>query len=225
MKKIVFTLFALALSMGSFAQLIADKTSNKVTANIDLFTDFQLKTNENWDPRGFNQGFSAAITYNFPFNESNKHTISIGLGISTHNYFSYSQILNPYNTDTLQFEQWRGKENFKRYKVNPIYGEIPVELRFRIKDAVKIGVGIKFGVMWATRTRFVGPDIENEITKIDVKYLYIKNIERFAYAATFRIGYKFISAYCAYQFSRVFEDGHDAPAIFPLSVGITLAPF
>lgn len=225
MKKVLFTLFALILSVGSYAQLIADKTSNKVTASIDIFSDFQMKTNDNWDARIFNQGFSAAVTYNFPLNDSQKHTVGIGLGLSSHNYYSYSRILNPYSTDTLAFVQCRDLDGFKRYKVNPTYAEIPLELRFRIKDAWKIGVGFKIGIMMAAKTKYVGPDTENEIDKIHEKECYIPNIERYAYTATLRVGYKSVSAFCAYQISRVFEDGHDAPAINPLSVGITFAPF
>lgn len=223
MKKVLFTLLALVLSVGSYAQLIANKTDNKVTMNFDFFSDFQLQTNENWDARGFNQGFSMALTYNFPLGESSKHTVGIGVGMSSHNYYSYSRIANPYATDTLQFIQYRDESNFKRFKVNPTYVDIPLELRFRIKDAWKIGVGFKFGIRVAGKTKYVGPD-ENGVI-IREKYCGIDNLERYAYAATLRVGYKWISAYCSYQMSRVFELGHEAPAICPLSVGFTIAPF
>ena len=115
MKRLLFTWIALILSLSSYAQLIANKTDNKVTMGLDFFNDFQLSTNENWDARMFNQGFSCALTYNFPLGESTKHTVSIGVGYSGHNYFSYSRILNPYANDTLQFQQYRGETGFKRY--------------------------------------------------------------------------------------------------------------
>ena len=79
MKKVLFTLIALILSVGSYAQLIADKTDNKVTMNFDFFSDIQMKTNDNWDARGFNQGFSMALTYNLPLGESKKHTLKTTL--------------------------------------------------------------------------------------------------------------------------------------------------
>ena len=66
MKKALFTLIALVISATSFAQLIANKTDNKVTVGFDLFHDFQLNTSDNWDARSFNQGASWYITYNFP---------------------------------------------------------------------------------------------------------------------------------------------------------------
>ena len=223
MKKILFLLVAVVLSTNAFAQLIANKTDKKVTVNLDVFNDFQLNTNENWDVRLFSQGFSCAVTYNFPLGESKKHTVSLGAGYAGHNYFSYSHILNPYTRDTLQFEQYRGNENFKRNKLNCNYIEVPMELRFRIKDAWKIGVGFKFGVLVNAKTKFVC--VNEDGIKVHEKYSYIQNIERYAYAATLRVGYKSVNLFCALQLNPVFEVGHNAPMMKPVSVGLTFAPF
>ena len=231
MKKVLFTLIALIISATSFAQLIANKTDKRVTFGFDLFSDFQLTPSDNWDPRGFNQGVSFALTYNFPLGESTKHTVSIGLGMSSHNYFSYSRILNPYTNGNFEYKNYRDVEGFKRYKVNPTYGEVPLELRFRIKDAVKIGVGVKVGVMLATKTKYVGPDNEESLltdnsgVTVHEKQCYISNVERLAYSATLRVGWRWVSAFAAYQISPVFAVGHEAPVFHPLSVGLTFAPF
>ncbi len=231
MKKALFTLIALVISATSFAQLIANKTDNKVTFGLDLFSDLQLAPSDNWDPRGFNQGVSFALTYNFPLGESTKHTVSVGLGMSSHNYFSYTRILNPYTNGDLEYKNYRDVENFKRYKVNPTYGEVPLELRFRIKDAVKIGVGVKVGVMLATKTKYVGPDDEEGTltngsgATVHEKLAYINNVERMAYSATLRVGWRWVSAFAAYQINPVFSVGHEAPTFHPLSVGLTFAPF
>ena len=222
MKKVIFTLIALVVSATSFAQLIANKTDNKVTAGVDLFNDIQLMTSDNWDAHNFNQGVSWAVTYNFPLGESKHHTVSIGAGMSHHNYFSYSHILNPY-ADTLTYVQCRDLENFKRFKVNANYADIPLELRFRIKDQVKIGVGFKLGILVMGKTKFVGPDEDG--TMIHQKYTYIDNLERYTYSATLRVGWKWVSAFAAYQLNPVFEVGHDGPEIHPLSVGVSFAPF
>ena len=231
MKKVLLTLIALVISATSFAQLIANKTDNTVTFGLDLFSDLQLAPSDNWDPRGFNQGVSFALTYNFPLGESTKHTVSVGLGMSSHNYFSYTRILNPYTNENLEYKNYRDVENFKRYKVNPTYGEVPLELRFRIKDAVKIGVGVKVGVMLATKTKYVGPDNEEGTltngsgANVHEKLTYINNVERMAYSATLRVGWRWVSAFAAYQINPVFSVGHEAPTFHPLSVGLTFAPF
>ena len=243
MKKVLFTLIALVISANTFAQLISNKTDKRITFGVDLFTDFQLAPSDNWDPRGFNQGAGFFLTYNFPLGESSNHTVSIGAGMSSHNYFSYTRILNPYTNDNLEYRNYRDVEGFKRYKVNPNYVEVPLELRFRFKEQIKIGVGFKVGVMVSTRTRYVGPDdiatltygeddatttttLTNESgATINEKYLYINNMERMAYSATLRIGWKWVTAYASYQFNPVFAVGHEAPVFHPLTVGISLSPF
>ena len=230
MKKVLFTLIALVFSATAFAQLIANKTDNRITFGIDLFNDFQLGASNNWDPRMVNQGVSCSLTYNFALGESSKHTVSIGLGVSSHNYFSYSRIMNPYTNGNLVLQNYRDVEGFKRFKVNPVYGEVPLVLNFRIKDQVKIGIGFKVGVMIGTKIRYVGPDEDGTLTDesgatINQKYQYISNVERMAYSATFRIGWKWVSAYAAYQINSVFSAGHEAPVFHPLSVGVTFTPF
>ena len=222
MKRILITLTVLLISTGAFAQLIANKTDKRFTMGLDFFNDFQLSTPENWDARMFNQGFSCALTYNFPLGESKKHTVSIGLGYTGHNYFSYSRIMNPY-ADTLQFVQYRDVDGFRRYKVNCNYIDIPFELRFRIKDAWKIGVGFKVGILVMAKTKFVGNNDDGVL--IREKYCYINNVERMAYSATLRVGYKWVSMFVAMQLNPVFVVGHEAPNIRPLSVGFTFAPF
>ena len=231
MKKALFTLIALVVSATSFAQLIANKTDNKFTVGFDLFSDFQLAPSDNWDARMFNQGASWYLTYNFPLGESSKHTVSIGAGMSHHNYFSYSRILNPLTTGDLVYKEYRDNDNFKRFKVNANYAEVPLELRFRIKDQVKIGVGFKVGINVATKTKYVGPDDEDGTltdgsgATVHEKICYISNMERLAYTATLRVGWRWVSAYAAYQLNPVFEVGHNAPVFHPLSVGLTFAPF
>lgn len=226
MKKLLITILALTLSATSFAQLIADKTDKKVTVGFDLFSDFQLIPSSsvtNWDVRGFSQGASWAITYNFPLGESSKHTVSIGAGMTHHNYFCYNRILNPYGDTLIISDSYRSNESFKRAKVNANYVDIPLEMRFRIKDQVKIGVGFKLGILVMAKTKYVGPDDDGVI--VHHKDTYIKNLERYTYSATLRVGWKWVSAFAAYQFNPVFEVGHEAPVIYPLSVGLSFAPF
>lgn len=218
----------LVVTASSYAQLISEKTDKKLTVNFDIFHDFQLKGSENWEAGKFNPGFSTALTYNLPLGNSEEHTVAVGLGVSTHNFYSSSVIENPYTT-VLTFTQHADDDNFKRYKVNPTYADIPMELRFRFNEAWKIGVGFKFGILMSAKTKEVYKTLANEgsDTKVKVtqKYCNIKNIERYSYAATLRVGYKWVSAYASLQLSRVFTAGTNGPEIMPLTVGFTFAPF
>jgi hypothetical protein len=222
MKKVLFSLIALILSVSSYAQLISEKSDAKLTLGFDIFTDFQLKVPDNYQARGINQGVGMALTYNFPLGNSAKNTVAIGVGMTSHNYFSKSVMDNPY-ADTLAFTLHDKDDKFKRYKINPTYLDVPLELRFRINDSWKIGVGFKFGVMVWAKTKYVYKDGNGNV--IREKYCGINDLEKYAYSATLRVGYKWVSAYAAFQFSRAYEVGSNGPEIFPLSVGLTFAPF
>ncbi len=222
MKKAIITILALVFSVASYAQLISDKTDKKVTVTFDLFQDFQLQTTDDWNAGTINPGFSTSLTYNLPLGNSKSNTVAVGLGLSTHNYYSTSRIDDPYAKE-LTFTQYADDDDFKRYKINPTYAEVPLELRFRINDAWKIGVGFKFGVMLSTKSKFI--DVNDDDVTIREKYCGISNIERYAYSTTLRVGYKWVSAYASYQLSRVFTVGTNGPAITPLSVGVSFAPF
>lgn len=227
MKRILFTLAALLMATCASAQLIANKTDNRFTVNLDFYNDFQVNPSDNWDARLFNQGFSTALTYNFPLGESKKHTVSVGLGYGGHNYFSYTRINDPYTSDNFEYTSYREDgevtTGFKRYKVNANYIEIPAELRFRFKNSWKIGVGFKVGYNVMTKTKFVGNN-DNGV-KIREKLCYISNVEKVAYWATLRFGYKWVSLYGAVQLSPLFTVGHEAPTFVPVTVGFTFAPF
>ena len=60
---------------------------------------------------------------------------------------------------------------------------------------------------------------------IHEKQCYISNVERMAYSATLRIGWKWVSVYAAYQFNQVFSTGHEGPTFHPLTVGVSFSPF
>ena len=123
----------------------------------------------------------------------------------------------------MVLKNYRDVEGFKRFKVNPVYGEVPLVLNFRIKDQVKIGVGFKLGILVMAKTKYVGPDDDGTI--VHHKDTYINNLERYTYSATLRVGWKWVSAFASYQLNPVFEVGHEAPVIHPLSVGVSFAPF
>jgi hypothetical protein len=88
---------------------------------------------------------------------------------------------------------------------------------------VKIGVGFKLGILVMAKTKYVGPNDDGIM--IHEKETYIKNLERYTYSATLRVGWRWVSAFASYQLNPVFEVGHDAPVIHPLSVGVSFAPF
>lgn len=222
MKKLLVVLFTFALATTASAQLLSEKTSDKVTIGYDVYTDFQTNLKgitSDYKARGINQGFNCFATYNFNVGES-KHIFAMGVGISTHNFYSNARIANVY-ADSLSFIIC-DKDDYKRSKINPTYFEIPMELRLRFNDQWKIGFGFKIGINVASKTKFVGA-IDNVSTKM--KYFNINGIEKYVYGLTFRAGWKWINVFANYQLTNVFKESSAGPDINPLSVGITVVPF
>lgn len=222
MKRFLTTILLIALAGTASAQLLSEKTSDKVTLGYDVYTDFQTNLKNitsDYDARAINQGFNFFATYNFNVGES-KHIFAIGAGLSTHNYFSNARINDIYS-DSLSFVIC-DNDNFKRSKINLTYFDVPMELRFRIKDQWKIGIGFKVGINIASKTKFVGT-IDNQDVK--VKYFNINGVEEYIYGLTFRVGWKWINLFANYQLSNSFKESSCGPAINPLSVGITIVPF
>jgi len=219
MKKIgILLIFALLFTTVQ-AQIITDKTSKKFSVGFDLYTDILTETPADYDARTINQGFNVFGTYNFPIGKS-AHTFSLGVGIRSQNFYSNTQI-GDFTADTVKFMPITN--NYKRSKINLVYLDFPAEFRFRFKNVWKLGVGFKFGVAIDSKAKYVG-DITAVGPRVYTKTKRLKSLESYTFGPTFRIGYKWINLFAYYQPARVFQRDL-GPEFYPLSVGITLAPF
>jgi hypothetical protein len=219
MRKFAAIFAALLFASALHAQIITDKTSKKVSVGFDLYTDILTSTPANYDARAINQGFNIHATYNFPLGKS-KHTFSLGVGIRSQNFYSNTSIAD-INADTIQFVPLTN--NYKRSKINLVYLDFPAEFRFRFKDKWKLGVGFKLGVALDSKTKYVG-DATATGPRVYEKSRKISNLEKYTFGPTLRLGYKWISVFGYYQPARVFQRDL-GPEFYPLSVGITIAPF
>lgn len=222
MKKRFSFLAALLLLMtfAANAQLISDRTNGKVTLGGDIFTDINTGSKyENFNLRAINTGGDFYLTYNLKMGES-KHTVSLGLGMTFHNY----QLKNSYLSgagayaDTTYFTE---HSNLKNSKLNINYFDIPIELNFRIADKFKISAGFKFGIMMYAKSKIKG---ELDGVTQTVKYGNINNLEKYSYTVTLRLAYRGLNIFAQYQFNNSFKKGL-GPEIIPFSVGIGFRAF
>lgn len=222
MKKRFSFLAALLLLMtfAANAQLISDRTNGKVTLGGDIFTDINTGSKyENFNLRAINTGGDFYLTYNLKMGES-KHTVSLGLGMTFHNY----QLKNSYLSgagayaDTTYFTE---HSNLKNSKLNINYFDIPIELNFRIADKFKISAGFKFGIMMYAKSKIKG---ELDGTTQTVKYGNINNLEQYSYTVTLRLAYRGLNIFAQYQLNNSFKKGL-GPEIIPFSVGIGFRAF
>jgi len=224
MKKRLSILVALLLvaTFAANAQLIHDRTNGKLTLGGDVFTDINVGAKyDNFKLKAINMGGDFYLTYNMKMGES-KHTVSLGLGMTFHNYYMKNCYLSGAGgyADTLFFTELEGVKNSK---VNTNYFDIPIELNFRIADKFKVSVGFKFGILVYAKSKARG-DFYGDGTDYRVKYGKLNNTEQYAYTVTLRLAYKAINIFAQYQFNDTFKKGL-GPEVIPLSLGIGLRAF
>jgi hypothetical protein len=204
------------------AQVVNSATKKRISIGVGLFTDIWMNTPDGMKTRTINQGVQVFGTYNMPFGKSN-FSFAIGLGVNIHNlYWNYRY---EGSSDSLQFKPIPANSSYKRSKLTMPYLEIPLEFRFKSKSKFALGVGFKVGYMIYGHSKYVGSDyIFKTSSTIVSSFKDIKNIEKFAYGPTLRLGYKWFHVNGYYSLSSIFVKGK-GPDIYPISVGFVLMPF
>ena len=234
MKKILFFLtisLILLSSTNTFAQVLSESAKRKVTVGVDIFADiWQYRVDGTFLPAGFrartiNQGANVFIMYNLQMGES-LHSFSAGLGIRSVNMYTNSRV-EDVKGDSIIFllipDKGAAKVSYKKTKINMTYVEIPIEFKFKWESGFKFGVGFKGGYLIDSKEKYAGMRSATgpweKVKQKDINYL-----EDFAFGATVRVGYKWISLFGYYQITNVFEVSR-GPELYPVSVGITITPF
>lgn len=222
MKKRFFVLpFLLLVSFIAQSQVLSERSNSKVTIGADIFTDFNVGSGyDNFSLRDINQGVSFQITYNFPIGDS-KHTTSLGVGFSSHNFYMKGSMLSTPYSDSLVFQTI--EHDYKRTKINTNYIDIPLEVNMRIADMFKVSVGFKFGILTTGKSKYVG-EIDNTDQVWRIKHSRIENLSKYVYTATLRVAYKSFYIFGAYQFNSTYDPVSNMD-LRPLSIGIGVRPF
>ncbi|MCF6171533.1 MAG: PorT family protein [Bacteroidales bacterium] len=234
MKKILFLSslsFILLFTTRISAQVISENAKRKVTVGVDVYTDiWQYSVDGTFLPSGFrartiNQGANVFIMYNLAIGET-LHAFSIGAGIRSQNMYTNSRVADV-KGDSIIFnlipDKLPNKVDYRKTKINLTYVEIPIEFKFKWASGFKFGVGFKGSYLIDSKEKYVGTRPESGAWE-KVKNKDINYVQDFAFGATLRVGYKFISVFTYYQITKVFEVSR-GPELYPISVGITITPF
>jgi hypothetical protein len=226
----VVALSLTALQGRAWSQVVNESTKKRISIGVGLYSDIWLDMPSDIKARAINQGATVFGTYNVPFGKS-KVSFAIGLGITAHNLYGDFLIDTTKNTTTVAFKKIPDSTSYKKSKLNTVYIEIPLELRFKSKSKVTVGLGFKGGFLIGSFWKFVGTGNFNTYyyslssgEKTRIKLLGIKNLETFNYGPTLRIGYRWFNVSAYYQLSNVFQSGK-GPGMHPISVGFILMPF
>ena len=213
----------LSVTLPGHSQVMNSTTKKKVSLGVGMYTDIWMKVPSTMDVRTINQGVQIYGTYNMPFGKSN-FSFAVGLGISIHNlYWNYRFQEN--DKQEFQFVPINDTLSYKRSKLTLPYIEIPVEFRLKTKSKVTVSAGFNLGYMVYAHAKWVGDDYLFRTTNtLKTSFKGIKNLERFSYGPTLRVGYKWFNVSGYYALSHIFSKG-DATQMTPISVGFILMPF
>lgn len=240
MRRVLFTAFTILVAMAAFAQNDSAAKRNPLTnTNLPRSNDhFMLQLGYNmWDgapdtikTKGFPRTINAYLLFDFPFKTNPKLSAAIGAGIGTDQmYFDKMYVGIKDNTEDLVFRDVSDTTHFKRYKLATTYVEAPVELRFSSnpgdnRHSFKMAVGVKVGTILSAMVK--GKDLEDRNNNSILEYTSKEKSKRFfnttRLSGTLRVGYGALSLFGSYSLTPMFKEGV-APAIRPLSVGLTLS--
>lgn len=173
----------------------------------------------------FSRGINFYVMFDMPLGNS-RFSVAPGAGLGIDNVYHEGMFVA---TDTMgtQFLPIPDSINFKKNKLNTVYLDIPLELRFRTKPneknkSFKIAVGVKGGLLLANKVKYVGEGTTFGLPQQEVKYKQFKvpNIDNLRYGLTFRVGYGPINAQVFYGLSTLFETGL-GPQMAPLNIGVS----
>jgi hypothetical protein len=183
---------------------------------------------------GFSRHFNFYLMYDKPFKTSPRFSVAGGVGMGTSSIFfekTSIDIAGKTGSNQIRFNEVTVGNYFKKYKVNNIWVEIPLELRF-VSDPLhsgkswKIALGAKLGTMVDAHTKgknLVG-NTGNSLygTKYIEKEKSKKYFNNTRLAATMRAGFGPFTVYGAYQLTNLFKEAA-GPTAHPYSIGLCLS--
>ena len=208
---------------------VKEEKAQTLGVTADLFTDLWMDAPDNIDLRTIHQGLNFGGMYARKFGDS-PMSIAIGAVLGVHNMYSNGVLSEDDSTGISGFSplpETDGNGNnidYDRNKLTLAYIDFPLELRLKTKSEIRVAVGFKAGFLANSHTKYKGDNPANATRTIKVKEADLPNIEKARYGVTFRAGYKQVNFYAFYSLSKVFEDGA-GPAMYPVSLGISLRPY
>lgn len=203
-----------------------DLFTEKFATGIDIFNDLVMDAPDNVEFRGFNPGVNVYAMRTFAIGKSN-FAFAAGLGLGMHNIYSNSLLQD---TSGVSFfskipdKTPGGKDiDYNKSKISLTYVDVPLELRFKTESGFRVSAGFKVGYLINAHTKYKGDDLEDG-SKTKIKYSRLPNIQSWRFGPSFQIGYKWVSFMGFYSINTIFEE-NQGPAIYPISLGLTLRPF
>jgi hypothetical protein len=177
--------------------------------------------------KGFSRTFNVYLMFDFPFKTNPRLSVGIGPGIGSDNMYFDETTISINNRRNIEFNRDTITQ-YKKYKLNTTYLEVPVELRWSANPAnmnkgFKFAIGAKVGTLLDAKTKGkVDLDADGNggyIEKIKAKQVF--NGTRLAAIA--RVGYGNLTVFGTYAITEFFKEGQGPQGMRPFSIGLTLS--
>jgi hypothetical protein len=229
-KKIQLLFWFCFISFGLIAQEQAtvSKAKKVLLKQDQLLLDFNwgtlLNKSDSLKLKPACWGFNLGIMLDNPLQNAN-FSFAAGIGLSTHNFYSNSEIKNfNYGTDSAfsNFVPISATRSYKRNKLNLTFFDIPFELRYRSKPnakgfSYKVSVGGKVSYMLSTHSKIIEGGVK-------YKGFDYPNMENWRFGLMARVAYGKVGISGYYSISSIF-DQNKGEIVNPFTIGITLTPF
>jgi len=169
-----------------------------------------------------------------PFKTDPRLSVGLGVGIGSSNIFldrMEVDLKGEVNPTQASFVDRTDQEYFNKYKINPVWVEAPIELRY-VANPLKSGgsfkwaLGVKVGTMIDGKTKGKNLQDENGQSIFGNRYTEKEKDRKFLnnlrLAPTARIGYGNFTIYGAYQITALFREGQ-GPEVRPFSIGLCIS--
>lgn len=183
---------------------------------------------------GIGRHLNVYLMLDKPFKTDPRLSVGIGVGIGSSNIFfdkMFVDIKGEANSGQATFLDRREETHFRKYKVNTVWVEAPIELRYvsnprKSGGSFKWAIGVKVGTMIDAKTK--GKNLQDEDgqsifgNRYTLKEKDRKFFNNLRLAPTARIGYGNFTLYGAYQITSLFREGQ-GPIVRPFSIGLCLS--
>lgn len=191
-----------------------------------LFVNWAQLDGKVTDVQWFSRGFNIYFMYDIILGKSN-FSVAPGLGFGIENVHTtkalyqdtastefYSHSVHPSNPKS---------DDYKKYKLNTVYIDVPLELRFRGKPnaknkSFKMALGIKGGIMIDNHSKL---KYEERNRPRVIKQKNYADMMLFRYGPTFRMGFGAFNVVGYYSLAPLFNSNGPSN-IHPFSVGISI---
>jgi hypothetical protein len=192
--------------------------------NIDIYHSFWMGMPEGVKYMKFDPGFSVSILWDFKLPHNSPVSFGVGLGFSYFSQFTNS-LLKVSDGWVMKYHVIDGGIKYKLNRINYMNCNLPIEFRYRHKKSgFKFSVGVRVGLIAEVSQNYKGADPEGGSMNKWYKSREIYNTQKISVEAYARIGWKAFAVFYGVHINKLFNEG-TGPAVFPMSVGISISPF